>query len=435
VKLSKYCLIYPDLTDHKMVVLYSTKKASAVRIDKSMLAGIQKGQLEDEERQTLTELGFLVASDFDENTEMLRFIDYLNDKDPGLSLILVMNLDCNLACPYCFEGSRRGKHYMSRETSDNIIVFVEKQLRKDKEEFRVDFYGGEPLLSVDLIHNMAEQLKEIADAKGKRFSFSVTTNGTLLNEHIVVRLKPLGLEYASITLDGPEEIHNKSRPYATGAGSFGRIIDNIMEIYGDIGVNIGGNYREDNYMEFPRLLDYLLQKGLTPDKIGSIEFAPVVRERAGIALPDFVGGCVDLHEPWLLEATLYLRHEIMKRGFPTRKIAPSLCAVDRKSALVVNYDGAIYKCPGVIGQAEFKIGDVVSGVGDYTVSHGMANWKNDECLNCVYLPLCFGGCRYMSLLTSGSIAGLDCRKAYYEESFEMFVRQDLEISRKQTEGK
>jgi len=432
MKLSKYCVIYPDLDDPESVILFSTKRASSVLIDKSTLAGIESGTLDEEDTYTLTDLGFLVKSEQEERDEILRFIDDLNSKDPGFSIILVMNLDCNLACPYCFEGTKRGRHYMSHETADNIIAFAEKQFAKGKNELRVDFYGGEPLLSVDLIENMARRFGDIAGKYNGQFAFSLTTNGTLLNAQVVRRLKPIGLKSAAITIDGPEEYHNTSRPFATGTGSFSRIIENIKEVCDDITIYLGGNYREDNYREFPGLLDYLLEQGLTPDRIGSIEFAPVVREREGIVLPDFVGGCANMYAPWLLDAMFFLRKEIVERNFPTQKISPSLCAVDRKSAFIVNYDGGIYKCPSVIGEPEFRVGDVVNGVVDYSVSHGMNNWKSDKCLDCVYLPLCFGGCRYISFLTNGEFTGLDCQKHFYDASFEKYVRQDLEMSRRQS---
>lgn len=52
-------------------------------------------------------------------------------------------------------------------------------------------------------------------------------------------------------------------------------------------------------------------------------------------------------------------------------------------------------------------------------------WKNDECLECAYLPLCFGGCRFFNKLNTGSIDGVDCRRAMLDASLETIVRQDL----------
>jgi len=425
MKLSRYCIVYPDLACPDSVILFSTKQASAVLLEKAALAAIKDGSIDEESVETLTELGFIVKSDEEERQEILRFLDELNEMDTGLAVMAVMNLDCNLACPYCFEGSRRGRHYMGRETARHVMAFIERNLNKDKEGFGVAFYGGEPLLSVDLIQDMAGRLRDIADKRGTKFSFTLTTNGTLLTPDVVKRLKPLGLKLASVTIDGPEDIHNVSRPYATGAGSYRRIVENVKAVCEDIEIDIGGNFREDNYREFPRLLDDLLREGLGPGNIMSVGFVPILKERAGIVSPEFSGGCRSISEPWLFKAALYLRTEIIRRGFHISKVSPTICAIDRKWMFVVNYDGSVYKCPGLIGRREFRIGDVINGVKDYSVSHGLDNWKKDECLDCVYLPLCFGGCRYVNLIGGNDIARIDCRKPFYDACLEDFVRQDL----------
>ncbi len=78
-----------------------------------MLKDIKKGNISEEEKETLVELGFLVNSAEEEKKEMLGFMDEINAVNKTFSAILVMNLDCNLACKYCFEGTRKGKHYIS----------------------------------------------------------------------------------------------------------------------------------------------------------------------------------------------------------------------------------------------------------------------------------------------------------------------------------
>jgi uncharacterized protein len=427
MKLSRYCIIWPDLTDPDSVILFSTKKASAVNIEKKRLEDIANDSITADDYKTLTDLELIVNSEEEERAEMLGFLDELNALDTRLSAYVTMNLDCNLACPYCFEGTRRGKHYMSEEMANNIIKFIEKNLN-GKDEFYITFYGGEPLLSLKLVQQIAGRFRQIADHKGIKFSFSFVTNGTLLNEAAVRKLKPLGLKAAAVTLDGPEAVHNVSRPFASGAGSFNAIVNNIRAVCDMVEINIGGNFSEGNYRQFPFLLDEFIQRGITPDRVKSVKFDPVFKEREGIATPDYCGGCRSINEKWLFDAGIYLRDETMKRGFPTPEVMPSFCVIERNNMFIINYDGTIYKCPGLIGQREFCVGDVVNGVGDYSVSHRLNNWQTEECLECVYLPLCFGGCRYLSLLRGSAMETLDCRKPYYDACLEGLVRQDLSIA-------
>jgi uncharacterized protein len=93
--------------------------------------------------------------------------------------------------------------------------------------------------------------------------------------------------------------------------------------------------------------------------------------------------------------------------------------------MVVNHDGMIYKCPAFIGCDGLEIGDLKTGVRDYSESYRMDIWKNDECLDCAYLPLCFGGCRFLKMMQSGAIDGVECRRDYLNASLESFLLQDL----------
>jgi uncharacterized protein len=425
MKISQYCLIYPDSNNTDSVILFSTKKASAILVDKSILTDIENGGFGEEEQVTLADLGFLVETHEEEKQELLRYIDELNEIDTKLSVIVAMNLDCNLACTYCFEGSRKGKHYMSHETAGHVIDFIEKNLTEDKELLNVTFYGGEPLLSAELIISMAEQLKGIAESKGIDFGFQFVSNGTLLTPSIVEKLKLFGLKEASITLDGPETVHNLSRPLRAGGSSFKKIVENIKAVCGMIDINIGGNFTEANYREFPRLLDYLLNEGMTPDRIASVKFDPVFGETSEYAPLEMTGACLTPNEPWVFEASIMLREEVMKRGFKTGGIQPVVCAIDLNNRHIINYDGSIYKCTGFFDRKDFITGNVKSGVTNNSSMYNLDNWKNEECLSCKYLPLCFGGCRYMKYVRDGNISGVDCKKLYYEACLEVLVKQDL----------
>ncbi|MDH4233203.1 MAG: geopeptide radical SAM maturase, partial [Nitrospirota bacterium] len=411
---SRYIRRFPHFNDSASVIIFSTKNGSTIIVPETMVGEIEGNRLDREEEKTLTELGFLVESREAERAEMLRFFDELNAGDPVFAAKIIMNLDCNLACSYCFEGSRKGKLYMTRETADLFVDFVEKNALKDREEIRLTFYGGEPLLSVDLIAYVSGKIKALAEDNGLTYTAYIVSNGTLLSPANVKRLKPLGLKEASVTVDGPKEIHDAFRPFKGGKGSFDAIIRNLMEVADLIEVEIGGNFTRGNYRDFPLLLDYLMDNGLTPGRLSGVRFDPVTNETEGIAPPDFHDGCTNLNEPWLIEASIFLREEILRRGFRMHRVVPMPCLLDMEARLIVNYNGDICKCPGLIGREEYKIGDIRTGIKDYRTSHNLDNWKNEECLDCAYLPLCFGGCRYMKLIRYGNIEGVDCRKPFFD---------------------
>ena len=423
--LSKYCKIYPDTDNPGNIILFSAKRASKISVPETMPEDIRQNRLSEDESGTLTELGFLVNTGVEERDEILAFIDELNAVDKTFSVQLVMNLDCNLNCGYCFEGSRKGKHYMTKDKAAEVIEFLKKAVSPETEEIKILFYGGEPLLGRDMVLYVSAAIKSFADEMGIKYTGKAVTNATLLFRETVRKLTASGIRTASVTLDGPESCHDLSRPFKGGIGSFSAILKNLKEVCGMIDIEIGGNYTKVNYFRFPELLDLLANEGLTPERVASLRFYPVIQEVEGIVNPDFNDGYTSINERWIFESEIFLREEIMKRGYRTSKIMPSTCMMDLKYRVIVNYDGSIYKCSGLIGREEFKVGDIKTGIGDYRVSHNLDNWKNEKCLDCCYLPMCFGGCRYMKFIRDGNMEGIDCRKPYLDATMEAAVTQDI----------
>lgn len=424
--LSRYLKIYPDPEHSGSVLLYSTKKGSLLRTPESLLAAIGTDTLTDAERATLTRLEFLVSDLQAERQEMYGLVARTNQRSNKFSATAVLNLDCNLACSYCFEDNFRGKHYMEPATAR---LLTEKILHEQVEHGRtvdLQFYGGEPLLSCGLIHEIASPILEAARAKGTGFSFTLTSNGTLLTRAMVEELLPLGLKGAVLTLDGPAEIHDRQRPFVSGKGSYATIVANIKDTYELINLQVGGNFGPDNYGRFPQMLDDLLAEGILPEKLGMVQFAPITPKSGKTVGPDSHSGCTSGSEPWVTEAAIFLRDETLKRGFKSFKPTMAACVIEFENNLVINYDGSLYKCTAFMGWPELSVGSLSDGIRDYAVSHNLALWQNDECLDCPYLPLCFGGCRLNPLLKNGSINEVDCRRAFYDAALERYILQDLQ---------
>jgi uncharacterized protein len=425
MKLSCYTHISPSASDSDSKVLFCTKNASTILVPSGLLEDIEKGGLSGEETESLVELGFLVPSHEEEKREMLGFIREMNDRSRSMRYVVVLNLDCNLACKYCFEGTRKGKHFLSDEVEARFIDFVKRSDLSHKDGIQITFYGGEPLLSIPRIESISRKIRAFSEKKGLTYGFLLVTNGTLLTAEAVGRLALLGLTGAKVTLDGPKEVHDSFRPFRNGAGSFDIIVRNIDDVCERVRIQIGGNYTRKQYREFPRLLDHLLERGITPARVPDVKFDPVVNESSEFALPDFRDGYESSDEPWLVEASLRLRDEVLRRGFRQPKMAPSPCLMELDASLVIHYNGAIYKCPGLIGRKNCSIGDVTKGTGDYRGSHGLDDWKNEVCLACAYLPLCFGGCKYVKLVEDGSMRGTQCRKKYFDRTLAGLLAQDI----------
>jgi len=78
------------------------------------------------------------------------------------------------------------------------------------------------------------------------------------------------------------------------------------------------------------------------------------------------------------------------------------------------------------GHEQFAVGDVWNGVADYHDPYHAEHWKqNEACRECVYLPMCFGGCRNMEFQRSGSMAKVDCWRDFYDATLQETILQDV----------
>lgn len=417
--LSRYMKIWPCQDKPGSVYLYSTRKGSLVRVSEELLSAAQSGTLAEKDRATLRRLEMWVDDPQAERAGMAGLVDLNNARANRFKGTVVLTLACNLACPYCFEDRFRGNYAMDDETARLFMEYVERERIGRGHDVELRFYGGEPLMALPRLKEIARRLQRSAADRGTKFSFGMVTNGTLLTRAVAEDLVPIGFTKAQVTLDGPPEIHDRQRPFVSGAGSFAAIVANMREVCGLIEVHPGGNFTRDNYREFPRMLDDLLAAGIDPHRLGPVQFAPIIPKSGQRTGHD--AGCVGSFEPWFAEATLFLREETVRRGFAVTKPAMGICMIELESDLVINYDGSLFKCPALMGWPEYSIGTLAEGTKDYRQSHNLALWHNDTCLDCAYLPLCFGGCRLVPLHNRGAMDEPDCRKGFFDAALEKMV--------------
>ncbi len=424
--LSHYLKIYSFNEKPGYLLLYSTKKASMILLKKETYNALAKGVLSPENEAMLSSLGMMVPDREEEKREVSGFLDEINLKNPGLNISVIINLDCNFNCIYCYEGSMKGKFYMAEETVGPLMDFIRERFLPGKKSLNIDFYGGEPLLSANLIKSISVQMKSFTECMGASYTFTLVTNGSLFKRRIAEELAALGLKGVKITVDGPPEVHNVCRPFKSGAGSFDTIFNNIKETNDIVKIAVGGNFQRNNFEKFRLLIDYMQGQGLSPDRIHELKFDAVMNRPGGEnPLFDYIDGSMSVNEPWVIEASTVLREEVLKMGYNTPKITPTPCQVEIADSFVINMDGGIYKCPALIGQKGFEIGSLWGSVTDYSESHKLGIWKNPECRECVYLPLCFGGCRYMAFVRDGNIDKVDCKKPFLDSALETLIKQDI----------
>ena len=135
---------------------------------------------------------------------------------------------CNLQCKYCIyhEGQGGFRNFGRKDISfDTIKKAIDLLSLSKEDEVYISFYGGEPLLRFDLIKQCILYCNE--KLNNKTVYYNMTTNGTLMTKEIADYLSTVNNYFTTISLDGPEFIHDKNRVFNDGSGSFKKVMEGL----------------------------------------------------------------------------------------------------------------------------------------------------------------------------------------------------------------
>jgi uncharacterized protein len=137
--------------------------------------------------------------------------------------------NCNLRCSYCFVDLEQNvKQNMDFATAqkgiDKLIVDS-----GDQRELSIIFFGGEPLMRMNLLSEVVAYCHTKESQCNKIFRFNVTTNGMLLTPEVFQKLEELHID-VMVSLDGDQEAHDRLRKTKTGNPSWNHIIKNLERI-------------------------------------------------------------------------------------------------------------------------------------------------------------------------------------------------------------
>lgn len=137
---------------------------------------------------------------------------------------------CNMRCSYCYEGNDKDSHFMDKKTADETIKFVIEKINKSDMTI-IDFHGGEPLLNFPAIKYIVDKLHN--EYRDYKFSFGITTNGTICTPEILEFLSH-NLGYSlTVSLDGTKKAHEANRKLSNGRGTYYEALRTAMALLTD----------------------------------------------------------------------------------------------------------------------------------------------------------------------------------------------------------
>ena len=176
--------------------------------------------------------------------DRVRFIRRTMQKEPEhiTSYTIFTTTDCNARCFYCYEMGR-SRIPMSAETAHKAADYIAAHCGGEK--VGIQWFGGEPLFNKAVIDIICNDLA----AKGVEYHSTMISNGYLFDDATVKQAVELWkLKRIQITLDGTEEMYNRSKAfiYKDGPSPYQVVLANIQRLL-DAGVAVGIRLNMDNH--------------------------------------------------------------------------------------------------------------------------------------------------------------------------------------------
>lgn len=332
---------------------------------------------------------------------------------PVKAMCLNIAHDCQLRCKYCFASTGdfgKGRKLMSFETAKHAIDFLLEN-SGDRTNLELDFFGGEPLMNFKVVKQTVEYARSREQEYGKKFRFTITTNGLLLDDE---KIDFINKEMSNVVLsiDGRKEINDYFRVLPNGTGCYDIILPKykkLVEGRGDKEYYVRGTFTKKN-PDFSDDVFALYEAGF--DQI-SIE--PVVGESDEYALTEKELPAVFREYEKL--ARRILENEKRGKKFNFFHFMIDLdqgpCAIKRlrgcgcgNDYVAITPDGDIFPCHQFVGIDEYKMGNIDEGTFNAEMKADFADchvYSKPDCRKCWAKFYCSGGCNANNYQYMGNV--------------------------------
>jgi len=361
-----------------------------------------------DEISTLEREGLLYSEEVD-----TRNISY-NSDNVIKAMCLHVAHDCNLRCKYCFasQGDFKGERsLMSLEVGKRALEFLCENSGR-RRNLEVDFFGGEPLMNFDLVKELVNYGREIEKKYNKHFRFTITTNGVLLDDEKIDYINE-NMDNVVLSLDGRKDVNDNMRKTVTGKGSYDVIIPKFKELVkrrGDKDYYIRGTFTSYN-LDFSEDALHFYNEGFKKISIEPVVTSP---ENDYALKEEHVDEILREYEKFSKEYIdikkkdkdfLFFHFMIDLKQGPCLAKRSIGCGAGSEY-VAVTPEGELYPCHQFVGNEDFKLGDVFSGVLNTKKREEFkkANvFAKEECKSCWAKFYCSGGCHANAYNTNGDI--------------------------------
>lgn len=355
---------------------------------------------------------------------------------PLKALCLNVAHACNMKCRYCFaqQGDFGLKPaLMSFDVGKQAFDFLIHNSGRVR-NLEVDFFGGEPLLNFEVVKSLALYGRRLEQETGKHFNFTLTTNSLLLNEEI----RGFFIEHdiaVILSLDGRPETNDRHRILNNGGGSYELVLPQIKQMVAcnPVSYYIRGTFTRHN-LDFVEDLRHIVDLGFD-----NLSLEPAIGANSPYAIQKQDLPRVLKEYEKLTDTLLEYYHSGKNVNFfhYNLNLQQGPCLAKRRSGcgagvdyLAITPEGDIYPCHQFVGEKDFYMGNVASGLLDRDVrarfqTNHLEN--KEQCKVCWARNFCGGGCHANNYFSNGNIAiPADISCTMHKKRIEGAIYQDLQ---------
>ena len=352
-----------------------------------------------------------------ENNEadIRQYIERTRNTDT-LNVKIVVTTKCNFRCTYCYQSHTQFSSLSADEESKALHWIVDKTESGKYSSLNINYYGGEPLLAKEVIYRMSSALQQ--KLPHIQLQFSITTNGYLVTRDILSELCRHRIDTLSISIDGGQDYNDRRRKTVEGQGTYETVLKNITVIakeYPTIRLLLSMVVNENDDTEIDKLCMDLVERGIS----SRIDTTNIVIEKRFKDCRLSISDQQKEQEKQANALVDYVR-TLRKYGIKHNNIicnSDGICKATRNNHFVINVDGSLYGCAGLIEYPKLSLGSIDTLDTSYSRMHP----EDDECLHCCFAPVCLGGCRIESNHVSGKPDEKNCKKHYLEHISKRFL--------------
>jgi uncharacterized protein len=333
---------------------------------------------------------------------------------PLQSLSLNVAQACNMSCGYCYadQGTFGGDARVM--TNRTAVASIDRLLAEAAPgaDLLLGFMGGEPLLNRPVLHDATRYAFAAAQRAGRNIRFSVTTNGTLLNEQDV-RLFAEFPFTVTISVDGPPAIHRRLRMLNAGGDAYTRLVERL-DLFAVFGrpAHLSARVTVTPLTgDIVAIVDHVLGLGFDEVGVSPVLVSPAPELAFSEAqFSSFLAQMVAC-------GTVTLAHLCEGRPYPFGNFETAMHEIHRgthrpypcgagAAYLSVNADGDLFACHRLVDDPEFAFGSVWEGLDQPRRAEHLRTShvdRADPCRSCWARYLCGGGC-YHEVTRRGRIA-------------------------------